>query len=117
MTDEVPRMTVPEVRDELLTIAARLRLLPDPDREPESPNEPAAIADRIEYLVGQLVRRFHGRSPRRSSVPMTAEIAEEIREFHQRFPLRTEFELAVRFGVNQARVSEALYGFRDGGWR
>lgn len=84
------QMSIPEVRDRLRELAVEL------DEE-----ELAELAD-------QLYRRQAGkRAPRRSPV-VTAEMAEEIRQYAAQHPDAHQQDIAEHFGVNHGRVSEAL---------
>lgn len=88
-----------------------------------------ALADEVEEAasgdVGQLVEvaqdiRYWANATRRraplrpkadpSGVPVTPELAEEIRAYAAQHPTLTQHEIAAHFGVNQGRVSAALAG-------
>ncbi len=81
--------TIPEIRQRLYEIAIELNALADETR-----------------------REFHGRRVPTTSKAMTTERTEAIREYAGAHPERSEHEIAVLFGVNQGRVSEALFGKR-----
>lgn len=87
-------LTIPEVRMRLFEIAA------------ETDN--AELND----LASQLVRRQHGRRAPTTKKAMTEYRTQAIREYAERHPDVGEFDIAVVFGVNQGRVSEAIYGKR-----
>jgi len=83
-------MTIPEVRDRLRELAEELEV------------------DELAELADQLYRRqAEKRAPRRSPV-VTAEMAEEIRQFAEQHPDAHQQDIAEHFGVNHGRVSEAL---------
>ena len=88
------KMTIPEVRDRLRELAEEYGL------------------EELSYLADQLVREYrNGRAPTRSPA-VTAEMAEEIREYAKANPGLHQQDIAEKFGVNHGRVSEALSGDR-----
>jgi hypothetical protein len=90
----VTEMTIPEVRDRLIELSLE-RGIPE-----------------LTELAQQLSRKFHGRKARPRSAAMTAERTQAIREYARAHPTMSELEIGLVFGVNQGRVSEALYGKR-----
>jgi hypothetical protein len=89
------RMTIPEIRSRLYEIAVE-----------EGLPEVATLAD-------QMWRRRPGRDPVHPvSRRMTDELRDQIREYATLHPDEPEDRVGMRFGVNQGRVSEALFGFR-----
>jgi hypothetical protein len=96
MSDRSPKtMTIPEVRDRLYELGSEIGL-------PE-----------LFKLADQLWRRQPGRP--RAPVQhrrVTPELKAQIRAFAAEHPEMSEDKIGVRFGVNQGRVSEALFGFR-----
>lgn len=96
MSERAPKtMTVPEVRDRLYEMSEIYRM-------PE-----------LRQLADQLWRRRPGRKPvRPQSRRVTPELREAIREFARGHPGMPEDRIGDHFGVNQGRVSEALFGFR-----
>ncbi len=90
-------MSIPEVRDRLYELADVLR------------------SAELRMLADQLWRRPSGRRPvKPKSRTMSGELAERIRAYVAEHPDEPEDRVGDRFGVNQGRVSEALFGFRDG---
>jgi hypothetical protein len=88
-------MTIPEVRERLHALAA------------ETGNaELASLAD-------QLRRRYNGRKGRVVSKPITEEVAVAVRQYVELHPDEPIHTLATRFGINQGRVSEILFGKRS----
>lgn len=87
-------LTVPEVRDRLYQLADELG------------------STELRRLADNLWRRRPGRQTRAQSRAVTPELVTAIREFAADHPSMTEHQIGVRFGVNQGRVSEALFGFR-----
>ena len=94
-------MTIPEVRAELLSLAKNLHKM-----------SPAAARMLIEKHCKELVRRpVEKRAPIKSN-KMTPELARKIRQHARANPEKRQVEIGRYFGVNQGRVSEALYGKR-----
>ena len=90
-------MTIPEVRD-------RLYFLSEIQNQPE-----------LRQLADQLWRRSPGRrTARATSRVLTPELAQAIREYAAQHPEESEHRIGIRFDVNQGRVSEALFGYRQG---
>ena len=100
MTAEPVRLTVPEVRTELRAVAQALVV------------DHPALAARLDELTGQLIRRYHGRSPRNPSAHMDEALAADIRAYVGRHSWLTMREVGDVFNVAEGRVSEALYGKR-----
>jgi len=71
------------------------------------------IAIELDHLADELARRPARKKAPRSSVPMTPDLADRIRDFAHRNPDWTENDIGAHFGVNQGRVSEALRGKRE----
>jgi len=83
-------MSVPEVRDRLRELAEELN------------------CEELNELADQLYRKnAKKRAPRRSPV-VTADMAEEIRDYASANPDAHQQDIAEHFGVNHGRVSEAL---------
>lgn len=91
----MPTMTIPTIRAELRKIAF-------------DPKTPAKIGERLTRLADELTRRPSEKRAERSSAAM----AGAIRTFAEKYPQRTQHEIAEHFGVNQGRVSEVLSGKR-----
>lgn len=87
-------MTIPEIRERLYELAKEHRL-------PE-----------LAYLASETRRQYHGRRAPAASIALTDELAEDIRRYCARHPDETMHRVGIRFGVNQGRVSEALFGKR-----
>lgn len=95
-------MTIPEVRTRLDEIADGL--------------VGTDLGKELRVLAAELWRR---RSPRSTTVnerirsrSLTPELAASIRSYAAAHADETEHEIGIKFGVNQGRVSEALYGKR-----
>ncbi len=83
-------MSTPEVRDRLRELAEELG------------------CDELSELADQLYRRQpEKRAPRRSPT-VTADMAEEIRQYAEENPDAHQQDIAEHFQVNHGRVSEAL---------
>lgn len=95
-------MTIPEVRARLDEIAGELQLLAV---------RSSAIADELQLLGAELKRRRHRVVPQ-TARSMSRALAAQIREYARDHPWASELDVANAFGVNQGRVSEALYGKR-----
>ena len=95
----MPTMTIPTIRAELRKIAF-------------DPKTPAKIGERLTRLADELTRRPSEKRAERSSTAMSAAMAGAIRTFAEKYPQRTQHEIAEHFGVNQGRVSEVLSGQR-----
>lgn len=95
-------MTIPEVRDRLYELADE--------------HAGSALGAELHSLADNLWRRRSSRSrtagERVESRPMTPQLAAWIRGYAERNPDETELAIGIHFGVNQGRVSEALYGKR-----
>jgi hypothetical protein len=97
--------TIPELRPELLAIAERLPYAPLKER--------MEMAERLRWIESELHRRpavSKVAAPR--SPPMNPVLAARIRNYHYDNPKRAFHEIAARFKVNSARVSEAIAGKR-----
>lgn len=93
---------IPAARIELLRVAAKLRDGGD-----------AIHALQIEEIVhSKLVRRHWKRRTYAKSAPMSGDLAVEIRRFaaSPASAGMSQQDIAVKFGVNAARVSEAING-------
>lgn len=100
-------MTIPEVRQRIEAIAAELLMF-------RSEADLERAADELRALVAELRRRPNGnlaKAPRHSR-SMTPGLAERIRQDAAAHPADSMFTVAARHGVNQGRVSEAIYGKR-----
>jgi hypothetical protein len=87
-------VTIPEIRQRLYELAEEHNL-------PE-------LAD----LANQTRRHYHGRRAPTSSVLLTDELKGRIRAYCKEHPDETMHRVGLKFGVNQGRVSEALFGER-----
>lgn len=88
------KMTIPQVRDRLRELAEEHGI------------------DELNELAAQMYREYNnGRAAVRSPT-VTAEIAEEIRQYAAAHPDAHQQDIANAFGVNHGRVSEALNGDR-----
>ena len=87
-------LTIPEVRDRLYELA-------DSQRIPE-----------LRMLADQLWRRRGRRAVRAQSIAITPELVAAIRDYAYHHPDESEHKVGQQFGVNQGRVSEALFGHR-----
>ena len=88
-------MRIPEIRDELLEIAA------------------ATGNNRLVHLAHALTRRHADRKAPATSRRMTPELRREIAEYANANPDMSQVAVGRRFGVNPGRVSEALNGKRS----
>ena len=93
-------MKIPDVAKRMREIAAQIQSsLPDEAVE-------------LTTLADELKRRFSGPRAPASSTPMTAELAEEIKEYAEANPTMSHQSIAEVFNVNHGRVSEATKGKR-----
>lgn len=92
-------MRMPEIREELLNIANDTRL-------------PHEVKHRLRHLADETKRRSSRGLKPYNAVPITPELAREIRNYHVDHPWTSQAEIAKRFNVNQGRVSEILHGKR-----
>ncbi|CCG43379.1 hypothetical protein [Magnetospirillum molischianum] len=88
-------MTIPEIRE-------RLRELADV----HGISELSEIADKLK-------RRYNGRKAPRASKAVTPALAAEVRDHCKAHPEETMHQVATKFGINQGRVSEILFGKRS----
>ncbi len=88
-------MTIPQIADRLRQIAS------------QTGNE------ELRSLASQLARRRPVRKAERVSQPMTDELADEIRSYAAEHPKTPQSLIALAFGLNQGRISEALRGKRS----
>jgi hypothetical protein len=88
-------MRIPEIRDELLEIAA------------------ATGNNRLAHLAHALTRRPTTRKAPTRSQRVTPELRREIAEYATANPDMSQVAVGRRFGVNPGRVSEALNGKRS----
>lgn len=91
------RRTIPEIRERLLEIAAEHGI-------PE-------VAD----LAHETRREFHGRKAPVESAAVTPELAERVRRYATENPRASMLKIGVKFGLNQGRVSEIMFGKRGEG--
>jgi hypothetical protein len=68
------------------------------------------MAAEIDDIIGLMIRRPYarGRSPDRSRV-VDEDLAARIRSFAHAHPKMSQQDIAVHFGTNAGRVSEALH--------
>lgn len=100
-------MKNPEIQAELREIANALMtpvLLPLPLVE---------YGQRLSHLADQLSRRKPVRKAPAKSRTMTPELRRKIAEDARANPDKTYHQIAMRWGVNAGRVSEAVAGFRE----
>jgi len=90
----------------ILDVANRMREIVEPIQN-AYPTESANYE-----LAGELRRRFSGPRAPASSTPMTAELAEEIREYVDANSGMSHQAIAEIFNVNHGRVSEVIKGKR-----
>jgi hypothetical protein len=84
---------IPELRRDLLAIADRLPFAARAERE--------ALAEKLRWIESEMHRR-----------PAVTKVAARIRNYHYDHPTRAFHEIAAKFKVNSARVSEAIAGKR-----
>jgi hypothetical protein len=99
-------MRIPDIQQRLRELGDALLqplLLPIPGE---------AIGKELYHLANSLSRRKAVRKAPVTSVPMTPELAERIRECARLHPDWTYERIAQHHGVNTARVSEVLAGKR-----
>lgn len=95
-------MTIPEIRDALLSIANSLAIKPNCADE----------ARGIRMAVAELWRRPAVKMARVKARPMTPELQARIRTYAAAHPDMPNRDIGRVFGVDGGRVSEALAGFR-----
>ena len=91
---EPQEMTIPEVRERLFELAEDLQL-----------PELSRLAQQLFRRKNQKLTKARHRTPDRAT-------QQEIRDYHEAHPDLGMFEIGIHFNVNQARVSEAIYGKR-----
>ena len=91
-------MTLPEIRHQLIKIAADARV-------------PSDLSAEIVKLAMATKKRRSKRS-QTTSRKMTSELREAVHAYHAAHPTLSQFAIATHFGINQGRVSETLRGFR-----
>jgi hypothetical protein len=94
-------LTKPQVRERLIRLAAVLDLIPQPK-----------LAAYVRYLETQLYNKRRATRGNRTSLPITAARAAQIRVIHQMHPKMPQHEIAKIVGANQGRTSEVLAGKR-----
>ena len=92
-------MRIPEVGKRMREIAVEI--------QKKCPVESAELL----RLAAELRRRSGSRAPI-TSVEMTPELADEIRDYEEQNPGMSQQAIANTFGVNHGRVSEVLKGKR-----
>jgi hypothetical protein len=96
---------IPDLRPELLAIAERLPYAPLKER--------MEMAERLRWIESEMHRRPAVTKVRVArSPPMNPVLAARIRNYHYDHPGRAFHEIAAKFRVNSARVSEAIAGKR-----
>lgn len=90
-------MTLPEIRDRLMVLS---HLVDD------------EVGREIRHLCYKMKRR-KARTRVASSVPMTPELRQEIREFYENNKHLSQAEMGRHFNVNPGRISETLRGYRS----
>lgn len=88
-------MTIPEIRQRLYELSLEHGL-------PE-----------LAYLADETRRHYHGRKTPVVSKPLTPGRIGAIRAYVARHPTEPMHLVGIKFGVNQGRVSEALFGKRE----
>jgi hypothetical protein len=94
---------IPEVRTELHEIARAIE---------ENRIVRAEAARQVRALANDLHRESPVRRAPVNSNAMTPQLAERIRTYARARPQVSQLKIAVVFGVNQGRVSEAMNGKR-----
>jgi hypothetical protein len=89
-------VTIPEIRDRLYELAAIHGI------------------EELTTLADETRRKHHRRRAPVAAREVTPELAADIRAYAKRHPTMTLHNVGIQFGVNQGRVSEVLFGFRDG---
>jgi hypothetical protein len=95
---------IPELRRDLLAIADRLPFAARAERE--------ALAEKLRWIESEMHRRPAVTKAATRSPPMNPVLAARIRNYHYDHPTRAFHEIAAKFKVNSARVSEAIAGKR-----
>jgi hypothetical protein len=73
----------------------------------------AEIGKRLDHLADQISRRKAVRKAPPRSRSLTPEMKRQIAEEVRANPDKTYHQIAMRWGVNAGRVSEAVAGFRE----
>jgi hypothetical protein len=94
-------MLIPEVREELLKIADKADTWGK-----------CKTAAKIRYLVTELYRRQRVPRTAAKSKTITPRLQKHMKAYKLAHPAASEQDIAVHFGVNAGRVSEALAGKR-----
>lgn len=94
------RLTIPEIREEMVAIAQTI--------EAAHPDE----ARRLRFLSEETKRRHHGRRASTKHAPLEEGARDAIRQYAVEHPEAHLQDIAVLFGTNAGRVSEALHGKR-----
>lgn len=87
--------TIPEIRDRLFALA-----------EEHGIPELASLAEETR-------RRFNGRKAPVRSVFVTDDLAAQVQAYAAKHPKASMHDIGERFGINQGRVSEILFGRRE----
>ena len=95
-------MTIPEVREELLKVAAAMNEYP----------YTKPFAAKLYELEAELYRRRGVRPTKIRSQRVTRYLRQQIRDYKRAHPGFSEQQIAAHFKVNMGRVSEALIGKR-----
>ena len=98
-------MRLPEVRAEMLAVAAELRMV-------GLLAGPGQLAARLERWADELKRKPRATNARPTSRSMTPQVAQEIRALAAKHPGMTQHDIGRLTGTNQGRVSEVLAGKR-----
>lgn len=69
-------------------------------------------AEELRYLAEEMRRRPSTSRAAITSTPMTEELAQEIKEYHDANPGLSHQKIGERFNVNHGRVSEIINGKR-----
>ena len=98
-------MRIPEIQEQMLNEAARLRMFGFED-------DASSWASQLEEWALELRRKPRATNAPVQSPRMTPELRRRIREAAERSPGMTQHDIAKLVGTNQGRVSETLAGKR-----
>lgn len=98
----MPKMTIPQIRDEMQALAGEQRLLTA---------RLVSIAKRYEALAKETYRRSYSRAPVKSR-RITAAIRASVRDYAAAHPAAAHQDIAEAHDINIGRVSEILHGKR-----
>lgn len=104
------KRTIPQIRAQLYRVADCLRDLMT--TEDFDADEVLILADQIDALARETIRRSSGKRAAPTARRLTPELADRIRAFVERHPDMTNREIGARFGVDGGRVTDAMLGIR-----